>query len=121
MPSARMSRFVFVPNGDAGNICLACQTHSCPDGFVDLQAEDAIGRALRICASCLYQASIPVGCLDPKEAAALEARTERAEIRAAELEDELAEEKGNKYVALAEVIDLVKERQARRPKAAGAA
>lgn len=89
--------------------CLGCNAHRHEDGFVDTLAEDAAGRRLYLCAECVRQAARKVGCYAPKEVADLKAEVAAANARAAELEDELAVERANKVVSLADVKKILKE------------
>ena len=88
-------------------LCLACNTHSHPDGFVDLISEDPTGRRHYLCASCVYTAGQKVGCLSPVQADDLRERVAKAHEDLLDIQLELDEERENKVVSLADVKKLM--------------
>lgn len=74
--------------------CRTCTTSHCPAGFIDTGLEDHSGRWY-ICAGCVRQAAVIVGCLDPGDHARMldNLADQVAETRriTAELEQALAD------------------------------
>lgn len=112
-----MSKFLVEPTASMviGNTCAGCSTHKHEDGFVNTNV-DILGRGrVYFCAGCVREMARNVGCLDPKQAAELRATVDDINAAGQRLADELAVVKQNLVVPLAEVIDLVREREKRRP------
>ena len=80
-------------------------------------AVDAFGTGDRVYVNDVTGAEIATafGWASPADVHDLHAQIERLSIRVAELKDELAAERADKLVPLAEVIDFVKAREQRRP------
>ncbi len=97
--------------------CRACVTHKDKDGFVDLIAEDSAGFRFYLCASCLFQAGRTLGMLSPDQATGLRQLVVDAQEAVTILERELAVERENKLVSLADVRELIRQRGGRPPSA----
>lgn len=89
--------------------CIACMNHRDPDGFIDLLVELPIGH-LYLCANCTYQAGQRLGMLSPHQADDLTGRLATAQQDIETLQAELAAEREDKVVSLADVRKLISPR-----------
>lgn len=119
-----MSKFLLEPTASMaiGNLCAFCNTHKHERGFVNLLINDRPadnqgprGR-LYACAGCVDEMTSLVGGLEPRKAQELRDIADELGETAERLRGELQEAADNRVVPLAEVIDLVRERDKRRPK-----
>lgn len=112
-----MSKFLVerTAAGWLGNTCATCNTHKHDDGFVNTNL-DVTGRGRAyICAGCVREMAREVGCLDPQQAQQLRNICDEITAAAEKAQSDLAAAKENMVVPLAEVIDFLAEREARRP------
>lgn len=112
-----MSKFLVEPSASMalGNTCAGCMTHKHDHGFINTNL-DVLGRGrIYFCAGCVHEMARNVGCLDPQQAQQLRDVADEVAAASDRMREELEVVKQNLVVPLAEVIDLVRERERRRP------
>lgn len=118
--------------------CVVCWQNQHPDGFVDFGVEvpeagfDETGRGkvrtgdvvaleghLYVCAGCVQQAAVQVGCLDPAGRQRVDEQLAEAADELAELADRLEQAKADRVISLDDALTLLAPAQktAARPKA----
>lgn len=94
--------------------CPFCHTHADKRGFADRAIELPHYGRLQICAGCAISLGRLFGLVDPEKLQAAQDFGTTLHEENAELRRKLEEERMNKYVPLAEVIDFVAEHEKRR-------
>lgn len=98
-----------------GNTCAFCSTHKHDRGFVNLLRDEMGYGRLHACAGCADQIGRAVGGIDPEQTTRLHGIVDELTETAEKLQTELAREKLDKVVPLADVVDFFEERAKRRP------
>lgn len=94
--------------------CLTCGTHRDQRGFVDLLVDQPVNGRAYMCATCLFQAGRVLRMLDPEQADRVTRRLGEANDRIGDLEAELAHERANKTVPLADALKMLERKQVAR-------
>lgn len=99
-----------------GTSCWTCNTSAHKEGFVQFNGRHVQGYGtVALCIGCVYELGRVPGMLDPEQTAQLRGVVDELTETAESLQGQLAAEKINKYVPLADVVDFFDERSKRRP------
>lgn len=99
-----------------GTSCWTCGTSGHKEGFVQFNGKHVQGYGtVAICVGCVHELGRVVGMFDPTQVAQMHGVIDELGETAEKLQTQLAEEKINKVVPLADVVDFFEERAKRRP------